>query len=1803
MIPCRTTTASASLAPSGSRSAHRARLLRLGLSLGTALTPVWALAQDLPTGGTIAHGDVTISQPNDTNLSITQGSDRAIVNWDGFSIANGNRVDIAQPTADATLLNRVTGDTTSQIHGQLNANGRVFLVNPNGIFIGPTGTVNAGGFVASTLAMRNQDFILGETVFQGDGASATVENQGTVEIVTGGYAALIGGKVSNSGTIRAPLGFVGLGSGERVTLDLAGDGFLQVAIPTDSEDDGLDALIENAGTIEANGGTVHIAAATARHAARHAINLSGVVEARSVSGRNGSITLGGGSGGKVTVSGGLRTSRPAIQVTQSVRPESRPADGGTITITGQDIRLNSAAIDASGTTGGGTIHIGGEQAGGGTLPTADRLTVDTATTIRADAGSTGDGGRVILWSNLDTTFAGTISARGGTISGNGGFAEVSGKANLSYAGLADLRADSGDWGTLLLDPTDIEIVDASAGPNQLLASTIEAQLALGSVSIETSGSNATFPEAGEDGTITVDAELEWNTMSALDLIADADIIINQAINGMGDLNLRSDATISINAPLTVQSGQLGVFAGGSGLITTSATADISANTFFLGDGDWVQISADLPDFDAGNFVLGSPTSFLRALGGTGASADPYQIADVYGLQGLGSGLTTMSSFVLANDIDASGTSGWSDLDMEGAGFQPIQGFAGSLNGQRNTISNLFVNQMIGIDPGNAGLFATLDSGSVVQEMQITNAAVVGGNAGILAARNDGFVDAVGVEGSVIAADSGGGLVGDNFGSIRDSFSSGRVEDTLTNDSADVISTQLGGLVGFNAGLSGSILRSHSNALVTFSVSSEADAGGLVGFNSGTISDSYSLGTVVAADMIPNGINPTEANLGGLVGFNQGVIQRTYSSTEIRNEAAIDVVSTGGIVGLADPGTGPDGNVSGSFWDVEVSGQSATSGDGIGRTTAEMLDTDVFLSIAESEGWDFTTVWAPPGNGSYAHNYSTSPVVFYRLVNTQETEQYNGTGRYTNPGVLISGGIVEAFTFSRYKFASLDDSLTVITSDINTLIADNPNVGTTRVALDDFSLTSALGLTFGAVSNTAPLEITPAPLTISVSDQTKVYGDTFDFTGLPFTTSPLFGSDTLEALTLTSDGAIATADVNEGFAYDINATDLVGDGIDNYELTGPAGVLSVTPAPLILNVGDQTKTYGETFDLAALTILSDTLLNQDSIEEVSFASTGASATAQVAGSPYDITIDDIVGDGLDNYTITPGAGSLTINPALLTLSVADQTKVYGELFTFANTEFTPTGLVNGDTITGALLASDGAPVSAIVGDSPYAITATVSDTSINENYTITVDPGAFTVALAPLTIAALDQTKTYGTAFEFDAGDYVIVTQGPDSGGALITENGDTIDTVALSSAAAAATADVTPDEDPAVIEIGTVTGSGLENYEITRLDGAFEVDPADLTIRARNQTKVYGDTFVFTGTEFDVTGLQNADEVNSALLASDASGPVANVSTGRPILITNPDITNETNYNVSLINGTFIVTPAPLTVTANDQSKTEGNAFTFTGNEFTASELRNDDSIDSVDLFSDGADIEASADDSPFSIIVEDVLGEGLDNYDITLVPGTFTVVANTVQPPVINPPPPFVSPLPNPPDTQLTGLSGTDGDETGSVSQAGASADGSVQQAEDALGVVLTASSNFEQAAASCGSPDQDFDNFMACLSASLDTYANALDQISTELPAGLETVSAIIQEARVGVQAAATRAQGRLANATSEAERQAIRRDAVNEARASLNTAQNEIRKAITLIRAEDPDLAAVQRQTVTRVVQAFDTVDTQLVRAVEL
>jgi hypothetical protein len=233
----------------------------------------------------------------------------------------------------------------------------------------------------------------------------------------------------------------------------------------------LKSLVSNEGKIRANGGRVELTAAAARTVVDSVINTSGVIKANSIGHRNGMIVLSAATGASKPT--GAPTQTIKISGTLQAAGKRPGTKGGTIVVSGEDIKLTAAKVDASGRTGGGKVLIGGDWAGGRpnrsvvnnpsaslesfAIPTATTVSVDSATTINASATGRGNGGKVILWSDTETTFSGTILARGGTQGGDGGFVETSSHRLLNYSGTTDTRAPNGAVGTLLLDPFDVLI--------------------------------------------------------------------------------------------------------------------------------------------------------------------------------------------------------------------------------------------------------------------------------------------------------------------------------------------------------------------------------------------------------------------------------------------------------------------------------------------------------------------------------------------------------------------------------------------------------------------------------------------------------------------------------------------------------------------------------------------------------------------------------------------------------------------------------------------------------------------------------------------------------------------------------------------------------------------------------------------------------------------------------------------------------------------------------------------------------------------------------------------------------------------------------------------------------------------------------------------------------------------------------------------------------------------------------------------------------------------------------------------------
>jgi hypothetical protein len=358
-------------------------------------------------------------------------------------------------------------------------------------------------------------------------------------------------------------------------------------------------------------------------------------------------------------------------------------------------------------------------------------------------------------------------------------------------------------------------------------------------------------------------------------------------------------------------------------------------------------------FDDSNGILISGGTFRRALGGDGSGGSPYQIGDVYGLQGIGSSGMVNRNYLLANNINAGAASSWNS----GSGFVPIgngtTAFTGTFNGQRYTVSNLVINRSTS---DFTGLFGNVGAAGTIRNVGLIGATVTGGNyVGALVGFNYGTVQDVFVTGSgtvsgassvgglvgwnatgsittaystvaVSGGDHAGGPVGTNIGTISQAYATGTVSGT----------DKLGGLIGGNAG---SIDHVHA----TGAVSGNDDVGGLVGRNDSgpaNISYAYAIGAVSGHDTV-----------GGLVGNNAGTINQTYATGAVSGVSRV-----GGLIGNNwNAGGSVPGSVTQSYWDTATTGQASGFGSDSGTTfSATGLTTAEAFTLAKYSGFDFSS---------------------------------------------------------------------------------------------------------------------------------------------------------------------------------------------------------------------------------------------------------------------------------------------------------------------------------------------------------------------------------------------------------------------------------------------------------------------------------------------------------------------------------------------------------------------------------------------------------------------------------------------------------------------------------------------------------------------------------------------------------------------------------------------------------------------------------------------------------------------------------
>jgi filamentous hemagglutinin family protein len=1010
-----------------------------------------------PEGGIVVEGDASITTPSENYMQIDQSSQKAIIDWQDFSIDVEEHTHFEQPNSSSTTLNRVVTNLPSEIFGKLSGTGKVMLINQNGIFFGEGAQVDLNGLVASSADISNQDFLDGNYNFNISGSpDAEIKNDGQINISDGGVVALVAPKVSNNGFINAKLGKITLAATDKWILDAGG--MVKMVV-----DEDIVVQLVQSGHIQADGGMIQLSAAAVQGMLSTVVNVSGVTRAQSASVDNsGNIILyagdsAGNVGGTIEVTGTLDVSGDGIGET-----------GGAIHIAAERISVSDGAnIDASGYSGGGEVLIGGDYKGGdyrGTLdinddgrggtssvnqtkvseameafyysimgiPTASKVYMGFDTSIDVSADYQGNAGRTILWADDLTKYYGTIIARGGQLSGDGGFIETSGGI-LEAAGFVDTVALNGVNGTWLLDPYNITITSADnntsndgGSPNTFSASGTSATIDSATlVTALEGGNNVVVTTAGggaEDGDITVTSDIS-----------------SSSINSDVSLSLEAHRNIDINGGVDISA------AGSSNKLDITLNADTDAmggGAIIIGDG----ATDTILNSNGGDIVIGggADPSTTAAIGNTdgstdiGVHVDQAQILAGDGnisIIGEGEGTNDNNygvyieggSTIKTTYTGASTTQG--NIDITGTGGDGGATNRGVyINGGSTTITvvdgDININGTGGTQTGNDSDGIRINTSTVSSTGTGTNAGTITliGASGDSASQSDG----INIRGTVTSEDGDITITGTSPGTYSGNRNIGvyldfeaNVESTgTTADAADITITGTGGDAGGN-GNNGFRLYGSSDAKVT-TIAGDISITG-TGDGAGTNNDGVRIHSTATGSIASTGSGNITLE-GSEVGSGSG--EGIYF--ESGNTATVgDATMTGDITFIADT------------INIEA-GTIKTTGNYILQT--KTAGTDINISNTTTGGLDLST---------------TELAFFDQTINS-------GWGLYAHDNILIdddadlTSAASEAGGFSLYADTDSTGSGTITLGDGtgSTDIGNSTHTGDITLQADNLIMNAA-----------------------------------------------------------------------------------------------------------------------------------------------------------------------------------------------------------------------------------------------------------------------------------------------------------------------------------------------------------------------------------------------------------------------------------------------------------------------------------------------------------------------------------------------------------------------------------------------------------------------------------------------------------------------------------------------------------------------------------------------------------------------------
>ena len=858
-----------------------------------------------PVNPTVVHGTASFSTAGNI-LSITN-SPNAIINWGSFSIGVNELTRFIQQSGSSAVLNRVIGQDPSAILGALQSNGRVFLINPNGIVFGANAQINVAGLVASTLNLSNDDFLNNRMKFTDGAGAGSVVNQGSI---SGGSVYLIGKAVTNDGLITSPNGEVILAAGNSVELVNPGTPNLRVEITAPDNE------AKNLGTITADAGRIGIYAGL--------IQQSGSLRADSAVVEGGRIVLkasknvhlaaasqtsaSGASGGRIDIQAGDTTI-----VEGDIAATGSAGAGGTVKVLGNLVGLTGHAnIDASGDTQGGTVLVGGDYQGKNPdVQNAFRTYVGPDVTIHADAITAGDGGRVIVWADDATRSYGNISARGGAQGGDGGFVETSGKGYLAVTRAPDISAPAGQGGTWLLDPlnitvtsTDLNILDIdpgadanfqpTVGSSTIAASTIVGALNSGNVILDTNVAGADAGNIIIGSAITaapgVTRSLTFNANNNIDVnasITSTSGALNIVFNPGGAVNLGT-VTLDGNGGTINAAGKTVNLSGG----TATINSDFSIGTLNMSGAATLTSTGNTTCSSAFNWDTTAPRGFLSGTGiftTTGAST----------LSGAGTNSHRLEGRVWNNTGTASLTGGHFSLNS-GATFNNSNTF------------NVTTSSAIGVDSTGSGTNTFNNSGTVNWNTP--------GTAGISVLNAFNNSGSVNVNGGTMNIAVGGtdtnGVYAVTSPAILQFSAGTRALSGTSNVSGTGQAHYTGGTVNINGGsygigssgtttIAGGTLNFNSPAMLsgtlnlsggTLGGSANVAVGGLLNWSGGTVGGA---GQLTTSSTATTSITGSVALAPGKTWGNDGTINLTGASTVDLGDATAAIFNNqaGGVVNI------------------------------------------------------------------------------------------------------------------------------------------------------------------------------------------------------------------------------------------------------------------------------------------------------------------------------------------------------------------------------------------------------------------------------------------------------------------------------------------------------------------------------------------------------------------------------------------------------------------------------------------------------------------------------------------------------------------------------------------------------------------------------------------------------------------------------------------------------------------------------------------------------------------------------------------